>query len=54
MSNFQFGLTCLAIAALMANIVNISQTSQIGELKSRTKNLEAALAAYNIPMPVEK
>jgi hypothetical protein len=54
MDNIRFSLICLFIAVFGAILVNFNQTSQISDLTKRTKNLEAALKAYNIPLTVEK
>lgn len=48
-----FALACFVIAILCANLANLSQTAQISDLRSRTKVLESALKAYNIPFKQE-
>ena len=45
-----FGVLCVAFAVLLASLVNLHQTFQIDDLNNKTKNLEAALKAYNITM----
>ena len=53
-----FALACfvcgvIGLGILCANLANLSQTAQISDLRSRTKVLESALKAYNIPFKQE-
>ena len=48
MNNTTMALVCIAFAACIACVVNISQTFQIDKLRNKTEQIETALKLHHI------